>query len=39
MGFSYRSATVPGRYRRGFFTPPVAGAVLRAEAYGGKTNS
>ncbi|XP_030301208.1 uncharacterized protein LOC103531178 [Calypte anna] len=25
-----RSATVPGRYRCGFFTPPVAGALLRA---------
>ncbi len=24
------SATVPGRYRCGFFTPPVAGALLRA---------
>ncbi|BBN03625.1 hypothetical protein MPTK1_2g24960 [Marchantia polymorpha subsp. ruderalis] len=25
-----RSATVPGQYRWGFFTPPVAGADLRA---------
>merc|ERR1719486_1677760 len=25
-----RRATVPGRYRWGFFTPPVAGADLRA---------
>ena len=25
-----RSATVPGRYRCGFFTPPVAGADFRA---------
>lgn len=27
---SYRRATVPGRYRWGFFTPPVVGADFRA---------
>jgi hypothetical protein len=34
--YTYRRATVSGRYRRGFFTPPFTGAVLQAAAYHNK---